>query len=122
MAKRPSRGVPEPPTRGNFVSEWFGHRIFPTVATGTQVLDDQEASRCPFLSRATAESRTCIKAPSSLGICTISSASNGPRQDWLVCPYRAVDQHLLDSIVQRLYSLPTNRPVLIVPAPSLLSD
>jgi hypothetical protein len=123
VAKR----VDKPPsenaaTKGNFVSEWFGHRVYPIISTGSAPLSDQTDCRCPFLTVATAEPRRCVKDESSLGICTISSASNGRRQDWLVCPYRAIDQRLLDAVVQRLYGLKRDRPVLIVPAPSLAAE
>ena len=37
------------------------------------------------------------------GVCTINNASNGSRQDWLVCPYRALDPNLIDNVVRRLF-------------------
>lgn len=120
-----SKRSPEPQATdsvpGNFVSEWFGHRVFPLVSAGTRQLSDQQASRCPFLSRAIGSPRACIKPLTSSGICTISSASNGIRQDWLVCPYRAIDEPMLDAVVRRLYGLKASQDVLIVPAPSLAS-
>lgn len=122
MAKRASPETQQNTLKGNFVSEWFGHRVYPTISSGAGPLEDQISCRCPFLSVATAEPRRCIKDESSLGICTISSPSNGRRQDWLVCPYRAIDQRLLDAVVQRLYGLKRDRPVLIVPAPSLAAE
>ncbi|MGH7088448.1 MAG: hypothetical protein ACREFQ_06065, partial [Stellaceae bacterium] len=63
----------EPP--GNYVSEWFGHRVYPQVVSTPQALADQRSERCPFLSRATGEARRCIKSEASKGICTINSAS-----------------------------------------------
>jgi hypothetical protein len=36
----------------NHVSEWFGHRVFPRVVSGTGSLDDQHDQRCPFLTMA----------------------------------------------------------------------
>src|SRR3990170_8682943 len=104
-----SRQVTE---RGNYVSEWLGHRVYPVVAEIPLALADQQNKRCPFLTEATGENKTCIKPPASLGICTISSASNGPRQDWLVCPYRALDRALLDDVVRRLFALPIDQPVI----------
>lgn len=41
------------------------------------------------------------------------------RQDWLVCPYRALDDDLLKGIARRLYKLPADMPILIRPATSL---
>lgn len=105
--------------KGNFVSEWFGGRVYPTVENARLTLADQRSHRCPFLSEATNESKTCVKPKSSLGICTISSSSNGPRQDWLVCPYRALDDKLLDNVVRRLFGIAEKGRVTVVPAPIL---
>jgi len=105
--------------RGNFVSEWFGHRVYPTVAGDTQILADQRTARCPFLSEATSTDTVCVKSAASKGICTISSASNGPRQDWLVCPHRAVTSVLLEAAARRLFSIETARELLAIPAPVL---
>src|SRR6058998_969423 len=88
---------------GNFVSEWFGHRIHPVVAATAQALEDQRSNRCPFLSMITGTSRECVKKPAARGICTISASSNGPRQDWIVCPYRALDPALVKAAAERLY-------------------
>lgn len=90
---------------GNFVSEWFGHRIYPNVTPTARGLADQVAQRCPFLSAAKASPQECVKRPASKGVCTISSRSNGPRQDWVVCPYRLVEPTLLRTIATRLYGL-----------------
>lgn len=105
--------------RGNFVSEWFGHRVYPSVAKAASSLKDQRDSRCPFLSRVLSTNTTCIKKVSAHGTCTISSTSNGPRQDWLVCPYRALDAGLLESIARRVFVSDPNRGALILPAPTL---
>ena len=74
--------------RGNFVSEWFGYRTYPEVLGGAEALRIQTEGRCPFLTSVTRQERDCVKTESSSGVCTISNASNGTRQDWLVCPYR----------------------------------
>ena len=113
---------PEAKLRGNFVSEWFGHRIHPTVVIGSASLADQREERCPFLSVATRELRRCVKGPAARGICTISSSSNGPRQDWLVCPYRALDFSLLENAARRLFSPEENSPLTIHPAPTLVAE
>lgn len=60
-----------------------------------------------------------MKAPNSRGVCTISATSNGPRQDWLVCPYRALDDGLLADMVCRLYDIPPLDLVMIRPVVSL---
>ena len=105
--------------RGNFVSEWSGHRLFPAIIATDASLEDQASQRCPFLSSAKGESTQCIKTESAKGVCTINSSSNGPRQDWIVCPYRAIDPSLLRSVVGDLYDLAaTDDPVLLA-APRL---
>ncbi|MEX2272191.1 MAG: hypothetical protein WD690_11995 [Vicinamibacterales bacterium] len=107
------------PKRGNYVSEWLGHRVYPVVAETRQTLEDQKQKRCPFLSEATTEDKLCVKPASSLGICTISSTSAGKRQDWLVCPYRALDKALLDDVARRLFRVSRKKSVVVLPAPTL---
>lgn len=82
-------------------------------------MSDQRAGNCPFLTEALKTTTACVKAPNSRGVCTISATSNGPRQDWLVCPYRALDDRLLADITRRLYSMPALDPVLIRPVVAL---
>jgi hypothetical protein len=106
---------------GNFISEWFGHRVYPAVSPQGAALMDQEAHRCPFLTAATREDRPCIKGSAALGVCTISSASNGPRQDWLVCPYRAVEISLVTDVVDHLFG-PSADDRIIIPAPLLAHE
>jgi hypothetical protein len=108
--------------RGNFVSEWFGHRMHPVVAATNDAIADQALHRCPFLSAATRDDHQCIKPLPSHGVCTISSTSNGPRQDWLVCPFRALDPTLLHDTARRLFSADPARPALVVPAPALAKE
>ena len=112
---RQTRG--EPP--GNYVSEWFGHRVYPLVVSTPEAIADQRSERCPFLSQATGEARRCIKSEASKGICTISSASNRARQDWLVCPYRALDPELVGNAVRRLFGLPSSSAPRMLPAVNL---
>jgi hypothetical protein len=91
------------------------------VAVSDQSLRDQESKRCPFLSNITGKRRECVKQPRSQGVCTISSVSNGPRQDWLVCPFRALDSHLLDDAARRLFGHAAHAEINLVAAP-VLSD
>jgi|SRR5271166_628468 len=95
------------------VSEWFGHRVFPKVSDSAVALHDQKSRRCPFLSEALNEDTHCTKQANSYGVCTISSWSNKERQDWLVCPYRLLDDSLLALFVRRLYDIPADAPLLI---------
>jgi hypothetical protein len=111
----------DPATRPH-ISEWFGHRIFPVVSASSAALADQVSGRCPFLSQTLARTTPCVKARPSRGVCTISATSNGPRQDWLVCPYRALDDSLLAGMTRRLYQLPGNAPVLIWPVVALADE
>jgi hypothetical protein len=87
----------------NVISEWFGHRVFPKVVLTPQSLGDMRARRCPFLSLVKTEPTECIKPENAKGVCTISASSNGPRQDWVACPYRVFDPSLIDAVVARLY-------------------
>jgi hypothetical protein len=104
------------------IAEWFGHRVFPTVSSGDAPIDDQQSERCPFLTQTLKRSTPCVKAPNSRGVCAISATSNGPRQDWLVCPYRALDDGLLADMVCRLYRIPPLDPVLIRPVVALAEE
>lgn len=90
-------------TPNNYVAEWFGHRVFPTVTRTPESVSDQLEHRCPFLSRVKDSAQECIKPPAAKGVCSVSSSSNGPRQDWVVCPYRVFDQHLLDAVAGRMF-------------------
>lgn len=81
---------------GNFVSEWFGHEVWPRVSHADNALADQSGERCPFLSDATGSPTSCIKSADrrlrKTGICVISSDSNGSRENWLACPHRLLDR------------------------------
>jgi hypothetical protein len=110
----------EPP--GNFVSEWFGHRVYPSIVTTEESVKDQQGEGCPFLSRAVGETRTCIKSEAAKGVCTISSVSNGTRQDWLVCPYRALSPDLVADAIQRLFNIPPALQPFITPAVTLIKS
>jgi hypothetical protein len=88
---------------GNYIAEWFGHRVFPAVAVTDDSLSEQAAQCCPFLTHAIGESHQCVKGEKSQGVCTISSTSNSTRQDWLVCPFRALDVGLLRDAAARMF-------------------
>ena len=107
---------------GNFVSEWFGHRVYPVVVTTEQSLADQNAERCPFLSDTVGEERQCIKSKASRGVCTINSASNRARQDWLVCPYRVLNPTLVGNATRQLFGLPAEAEPMILPAVKLARE
>jgi len=106
-------------SEGNYVSEWFGHRVYPGIVSTPISIADQQNERCPFLSQATGEARNCIKPDAAKGVCTISSLSNGPRQDWLVCPYRALSDELVSNSIRQLFALPKSSEPFVTPAVTL---
>lgn len=120
FSRVPGGEKPPRPDRGNFVSEWYGHRVYPLVAGGRDVLRVQKQGACPFLSTAITQTTACIKLPNSTGVCTISSTSNGRRQDWLVCPHRVLGSRLLDDAAERLFGVPPGKVLRTFAAPSLL--
>lgn len=101
------------------ISEWFGHRVFPTVAGHPSAHADQATERCPFRSRVAEKDMDCVKPVNSRGVCTISAGSNGSRQDWLVCPHRALDDDLLYPMVRQLFDLSADADMRILPVTSL---
>lgn len=105
----------------NHIAEWFGHRVYPIVSDSPQALVDQRAQRCPFISGVTGTAHECTKASNSRGVCTISASSNGLRQDWLVCPFRALDSTLLGDAAHRLFKPEPEDRVHIVPV-TVLAD
>lgn len=118
MTARSARTPREPK---NHIAEWFGHRTFPIVAATPQALSDQRARRCPFLTDVTGSERTCVKAENSQGVCTVSShGRSSGRQDWLVCPIRALDLNLLEDVARRLFDVAVDEEIDLVAAPTLM--
>jgi hypothetical protein len=107
--------------KGNFVTEWFGHRVWPHADTSDAARIDQSARACPFLTTVTGAPTACVKTARGwsepYGICTISSDSNGLRQDWIACPYRTLDQHftLLSGAIRSLYRLSSDEDMVVLP-------
>lgn len=95
--------------------------MYPRVVASARSLDDQRSLRCPFLSTAKAADTPCIKTEASKGVCTISTSAGGKRQDWLVCPYRALDPALLNATVGRLFGFLPDGTALIIPGVRLAS-
>ena len=90
---------------GNFVSEWFGQRIYPVVRLNeTRIVNDGH-QRCPFLTEVMHAPTACVKNANSAGVCSVSSNSNGLRQDWLVCPYRVIDSDIVRRACQVIFGL-----------------
>lgn len=105
----------------NSISEWFGHRVYPTVKASATAQTDQKQGLCPFLGAALGHRAThaCIKPANSRGVCTVSSNSNGEQQDWVVCPYRTIDSPIFAHSTQRLFRLRADTPFHLIPAPAL---
>lgn len=121
-----ARSTPEPGfDKGNFVSEWFGHQVWPELDRSTTAYANQASRGCPFITVATGFSTPCVKTSNSFdepyGVCTISSDSNGRRQNWIACPYRTFDQHstLLDSAVRWAYQVGPDARILLLPVTAL---
>ena len=89
----------------NFVSEWFGQRIYPAVKLDIAGVTGNSSGMCPFLGAVLQEPTPCVKNTNSAGVCTISSSSNGHRQDWLVCPYRVISSSIVSKGCQRIFGL-----------------
>lgn len=107
---------------GNYVAEWFGHRVWPFIDTSPEAVQNQSSCLCPFLSRAKATPSVCIKEARGFdeptGVCTISSDSNSKtRQDWLACPIRTLDADftLLAGAIRTTYCVPAEVDLLVLP-------
>lgn len=120
-ARKTTRTAVEREALRPHVAEWFGHRVFPAVADHAQARADQTSQRCPFLSQVAERDTGCVKSDNSRGVCTISAGSNGTRQDWLVCPHRALDDDLLHAMVRRLFAMAPGKPLHVVPVTNLAS-
>ncbi len=99
MATKKSRN------EGNRVSEWFGQRIYPHVRINVAAVTGGNDGCCPFLSGVLHKATSCVKAANAKGVCTISSTSNGQRQDWLVCPFRVIDSKIVSQACQIIFGL-----------------
>jgi hypothetical protein len=106
---------------GNFVAEWFGHRVWQALDESTTAWKNHSGRLCPFLTTATESQTLCIKRARGwtepYGVCTISSDSNGVRQDWIACPYRTLDHRftLLASAVKSAYDIQETTGILLLP-------
>jgi DNA modification methylase len=118
--KKDGSGSASTANKGNSISEWFGQRIYPAVRLEVDAVTGKRAEQCPFLSAILRQQTRCVKNDNSLGVCTISSNSNGTRQDWLACPYRVIDSRIVRRSCQLIFGL-DDREVNPLPA-SLLKD
>jgi hypothetical protein len=108
-----------PLQKGNYISEWFGQRIFPEVRLDSNAVSGANWSTCPFLSRVKRETTECIKVENALGVCTINSIGNSVRKDWLVCPYRVIDSEIVRGACAAIFGAsPSLAPIPI----SIIND
>jgi hypothetical protein len=107
------------PPKGNFISEWFGQRTYPSVRLDDKAISGSNFGLCPFLSSIRKEKTRCIKNENAFGVCTINSLGKGLRQDWLVCPYRVIDSEIVKSACETIFK--SDSAIQPVPV-SILSD
>lgn len=105
--------------RGNFISEWFGQRIYPEVRLSDQAISGPNWGVCPFLSGVKRERTQCIKSENAFGVCTINSVGVDVRRDWLVCPYRVIDSDIVKAGCETIFG--TNSSITPIPV-SILND
>jgi len=106
------------PLPRNYIGEWFGHRLYPTVKCTDADIRDFLSDRCPFLSEVVGHDCQCVKNDNSKGVCTITTTTTGVR-DWMVCPYRSLDSRFFETVVERLFGVTGNTSIAPVVA---LSD
>lgn len=100
----------------NFIGEWFGHRVFPKLKAGAIDIKDFKSGQCPFLSDVTRRATHCVKNKNSIGVCTITTTKDRPK-DWMVCPYRSLDIDFLQEVVSCLFS--DNNRIALYPVTAL---
>lgn len=109
----------KPPARGNYISEWFGQRIYPAVRLSDKAVSGANWGVCPFLSGVKRQQTQCIKNENALGVCTINSVGVDSRRDWLVCPYRVIDSDIVRAGCETIFQAGTaNIPIPV----SILAD
>ena len=91
----------------NYIGEWFGYRVYPEVKCGDVPATEFTSKKCPFLSASTGTIRECVKNDNSKGVCTITTTT-GKTQDWMVCPYRSLDDAILTDAIGRIFSVAPN--------------
>lgn len=107
------------PPKGNFISEWFGQRIFPEVRLDDNAISGTNWGICPFLSGIKRVRTKCIKNENAFGVCTINSVGIDARRDWLVCPYRVIDSELVKNGCETIFG--SSRSISPIPV-SILNE
>jgi hypothetical protein len=109
----------KPVQRGNFISEWFGQRIYPEVKLDSDAISGAKSGVCPFLTSVKRETTQCIKNENASGVCTINSVGNDIRKDWLVCPYRVIDSEIVTAACGAIFGVTPSTPPIPI---SILGD
>ena len=91
------------PPGPNFISEWYGVRLYPSVFGESVSIAPFRSGCCPFLSDTLGTRTQCIKSPNSSGVCTITTTKKEVR-DWIVCPYRALERQLIQRVTRKIFS------------------
>ncbi len=105
--------------RGNYISEWFGQRIYPKVRLSDKAVSGNNWGVCPFLSGIKRQRAQCIKSENAFGVCTINSVGVDTRRDWLVCPYRVIDSDIVKAGCETIFGI--NASITPIPI-SILND
>jgi hypothetical protein len=105
--------------KGNYISEWFGQRIYPEVRLSDKDVSGSNWGICPFLSGVKRQRTQCIKSENAFGVCTINSAGIDSRRDWLVCPYRVIDSDIVKAGCETIFQASTS--IIAIPV-SILAD
>lgn len=87
----------------NYISEWYGVRLYPSASGVAGAVSALQNRRCPFLSDALGAPAACIKSPNSAGVCTITTTRNGLK-DWIICPYRALERQIVNEVTRRIFA------------------
>ena len=87
----------------NFISEWYGVRLYPSASGAPTSVAPFRSRCCPFLSDTLGATTQCVKNPNSSGVCTITTTKKESR-DWIVCPYRALERQLIQKITRKIFS------------------
>jgi hypothetical protein len=105
--------------KGNYISEWFGQRIYPEVRLNDKAISGSNWGLCPFLTGVKRQRTQCIKNENAFGVCTINSYGVDARRDWLVCPYRVIDSDIVKAGCETIFE--ANASITPIPV-SILND
>lgn len=87
----------------NFISEWYGVRLYPSAMGASNAMESLRSMQCPFLSDALEEPTRCVKKANSAGVCTITTTKAGMK-DWVVCPYRVLERDIVSEVARVIFS------------------